>query len=110
MAVANLNALARQMYTDAAKKFGRQAAASVKKHHLAQMAKYIKSHPNYPELMRQFQKFPELLLPMPRNKLVPPAAAYVNSHAMARHFSKQYFQAFRRWPSSQYMQTNHRMR
>jgi hypothetical protein len=105
MAVANINALARQMYADAAQKFGRKAAASVKKHHLAQMAKFIQSHPNYPKLMRHFKNMPELLLPLPRTKLVPPAAANVNSQAFARHFSKQYFQAFRRWPSSQYMQT-----
>jgi hypothetical protein len=49
------------------------------------------------------KKVPEFLLPMPRSKLVPPSAANVNANALARHFRKGYFQAFRRWPSRTYM-------
>jgi hypothetical protein len=103
MAVANINGLLQKMATDAVEKFGLKMAASKKSSQLAQVAKFLRSHPNYPQVMRQVQQVPEFLLPMPRSKLVPASAANVNSTALARHFRKGYFQAFRRWPSRTYM-------
>ncbi|MGD9008195.1 MAG: hypothetical protein PVG41_09745, partial [Desulfobacteraceae bacterium] len=103
--LAKINGLARQMFDDAARQLGRKAATSVKKANLRQLAKFIKSHPNYPELMRQIQKVPRLVLPMSKSKLLPPVAGNVDSRALARYFNKQYFQAFRRWPSGRYMKS-----
>ena len=103
MAVSSVNGLLQKMATDAVEKFGPKMAASKKTSQLAQVAKYLRSHPNYPQVMRQIQGLPETLLPMPRSKLVPPSAANVNSTALARWFRKGYFQAFRRWPSRTYM-------
>jgi hypothetical protein len=103
MAVSNINGLLQKMAKDAVEKFGLKMAASKKTSQLAQVAKFLRSHPNYPQVMRQVQEIPEFLLPMPRSKLVPPAAANVNSNALARWFRKGYFQAFRRWPSRSYM-------
>jgi len=103
MAVSNINGLLQQMATDAVEKFGLKKAASKSTSHLARMTKYLRSHPNYPRVMRQIQEVPEFLIPMPRSKLVPPAAANVNSNALARWFRKGYFQAFRRRPSRFYM-------
>lgn len=103
--LSKINGLARQMFDDAAQKFGRKAATSVKKAHLDRLAKFIKAHPNYPEFMRQIKEVPRFALPMSKSKLLPPAAANVDARALARYFSKQYFQAFRRWPSGRYMQT-----
>ena len=103
MAVSNINGLLQQMATDAVEKFGLKKAASKSTSHLARMTKYLRSHTNYPRVMRQIQEVPEFLIPMPRSKLVPPAAANVNSNALARWFRKGYFQAFRRRPSRFYM-------
>jgi hypothetical protein len=55
--------------------------------------------------MRQIQKVPRLVLPMSKSKLLPPVAGNVDSRALARYFNKQYFQAFRRWPSGRYMKS-----
>lgn len=103
--LAKINGLARQMFDDAALQLGRSAATSLKKANLARLAKFIKSHPNYPELMRQIKKVPQLVLPISKSKLLPPVAGNVNSRALARYFNKQYFQAFRRWPSGRYMKS-----
>jgi hypothetical protein len=103
MAVANINGLLQKMATDAVEKFGLKRAASKSTSQLARMTKFLRSHPNYPQVMRQVQEIPEFLLPMPRSKLVPPATANVNSNALARWFRKGYFQAFRRRPSRFYM-------
>jgi hypothetical protein len=103
--LAKINGLARQMFDDAARQLGRKAATSLKKANLAQLAKFIKSHPNYPVLMRQIQEVPRLVLPMSKSKLLPPVAGNVDSRALARYFNKQYFQAFRRWPSGRYMKS-----
>ena len=75
------------------------------KANLAQMADFIKAHPGYPELMRQLEKIPDFLLPMSKSKLVPPAGAGKDATLLARHFGKQYFQAFRHWNSGRYMGT-----
>jgi hypothetical protein len=103
--LAKINGLSRQMFDDAARQLGRKAATSLKKANLARLAKFIKSHPNYPVLMRQIQEVPRLALPMSRSRLLPPVAGNVDSRALARYFSKQYFQAFRRWPSGRYMKS-----
>jgi len=103
MSVAGINALMREMAADAVAKFGTGLASSKKAHHLAQVAKFLKSHPNYTRLMRQVEELPRMLLPTARHKLVPPAAGNVDSAALARWFRKQYFQGFRRRPSGQYM-------
>jgi hypothetical protein len=103
--LAKINGLARQMFDNAARQLGRKAATSLKKANLAQLAKFIKSHPNYPELMRQIKEVPRLVLPMSKSRLLPPVAGNVNSRALARYFNKQYFQAFRRWPSGRYMKS-----
>jgi hypothetical protein len=104
-AVSNINALAHQIYVDAVKEFGSKMVTSKNSSHLVKISRFIKSHPSFHQLMQHVQKFPKALLPMPRAKLVPPAAHNVNSTALARHFRKQYFQAFKRWPSSKYMTT-----
>jgi hypothetical protein len=78
MAVSNINGLMQQMAKDAVEKFGLKKAASKSTSQLSRMTKFLKSHPNYPQVMRQVQEVPEFLLPMPRFKLVPPAAADVN--------------------------------
>jgi hypothetical protein len=103
--LARINGLAGQIFDDAARQFGRKAATSLKQAHLGRLAKFIKAHPNYPELMRQIKKVPRFILPMPKSKLLPPAAASVDTRSLARYFNKQYFQAFRRWPSGRYMKT-----
>jgi hypothetical protein len=59
---------------------------------------------NYNQLMRSFKELPEFLLPGPRNKIVPPGTSQINNH-LARHFRKQYFQAFRHWSSDKYLPT-----
>jgi len=103
MSVSGINALLQKMAVDAVEKFGPKLATSKKAAHLAQMAKFLKSHPNYSQVMRQAQELPELLLPMPRAKLVPPQAANVDAAALARYFRKGYFQSFRRLASGRYM-------
>jgi hypothetical protein len=55
--------------------------------------------------MRQINKVPIFVLPMSKSKLLPPLAGNVDSRALACYFSKQYFQAFRRWPSGRYMKS-----
>jgi hypothetical protein len=103
MAVSNINGLLQKMATDAVEAFGLKKAASKSTSQLARMTKFLRSHPNYPQVMRRIQETPEFLLPMPRSKLVPPSAANINSNALARWFRKGYFQAFRRRPSRFYM-------
>lgn len=105
LGLARINGLARQIYADASAQFGRKAAASLTKANLAKMARFITSHPSYPALMREIEQVPRALLPMSRARLMPPAVAGVNAQVLARHFSKQYFQAFRHWPSGKYMGT-----
>jgi hypothetical protein len=56
MAVANINGLLQKMATDAVEKFGLKMAASKKSSQLAQVAKFLRSHPNYPQVMRQVQQ------------------------------------------------------
>ncbi len=103
MSVSGINALLQKMAVDAVEKFGPKLATSKKAAHLAQMAKFLKSHPNYSQVMRQARELPELLLPMSRAKLVPPPAANVDAAALARYFRKGYFQSFRRLASGRYM-------
>ena len=55
--------------------------------------------------MHQIREVPRLVLPMSKSRLLPPVAGNVDSRALARYFNKQYFQAFRRWPSGRYMKT-----
>ncbi len=105
MSTARILALSRTIFDDAAHHFGRKAAASMTKANLALMADFIKAHPGYPELMRQLEKIPDFLLPMSRSRLVPPAGAGKDATLLARHFGKQYFQAFRHWNSGRYMGT-----
>jgi hypothetical protein len=42
---------------------------------------------------------------MLKSRLLPPITGNVNAASLARYFSKQYFQAFRRWPSGRYMKS-----
>jgi hypothetical protein len=104
MAVGTIDTLVRQIYTDAVKTFGAKMVVSKQKNQLTLMARFIKSHPNYNQLMRSFRELPEFLMPGPRNKIVPPGTSQINNH-LARHFRKQYFQAFRHWSSDKYLPT-----
>ena len=103
LSLVRINSLARLIYEDAARQFGRKAAASLTKANLAKLGTFIKAHPSYPALMREMEQVPRFLLPMSRANLLPPAAANVNSAAFSHYFVKQHFQAFRRWPSGKYM-------
>jgi hypothetical protein len=94
----------RQIYADAVKQFGEKVVVSKKSGHLRQVTQFIRTHPNYPQLMLQPKALPEHLLPGPRHKLVPPSNTRVPSHT-ARHFRKQYFQAFQNQSSGRYMGT-----
>jgi hypothetical protein len=104
MAVGTIDTLVRQIYADAVKTFGAKMVVSKQKNHLVRLTRFIKNHPNYNQLMRSFRELPEFLLPGPRNKIVPPGASQINNH-LARHFRKQYFQAFRHWSSDKYLPT-----
>jgi hypothetical protein len=104
MAVGTIDTLVRQIYTDAVKTFGAKMVVSKQKNQLLRLTRFIKNHPNYNQLMRSFKELPEFLLPGPRNKIVPPGASQINNH-LARHFRKQYFQAFRHWSSDKYLPT-----
>ncbi|MEJ2158510.1 MAG: hypothetical protein P8X96_24560 [Desulfobacteraceae bacterium] len=103
MSVSNINALLQQMAADAVNKFGPKMATSKKAAHLAKMAQFFKSHPNYSKVMQQVHKLPDVLLPGPRSKILPPAAANVDAKALARYFRKGYYQSFRRLSSGRYM-------
>ena len=103
LSLVRIDSLARLIYEDAARQFGRKASASLTKANLAQLGTFIKAHPSYPAHMREMEQVPRFLLPMSRAKLLPPSAANVNSAAFSHYFVKQHFQAFRRWPSSKYM-------
>ena len=93
MSVATINALLQQMAADAVKKFGPKLAASKKGSHLARMAKFLRSHPNYQQVMRQSRELPGLLLPGARAKLLPPAATNVDVKTSGPLFSKRLFPA-----------------
>ena len=103
MSVATIDALLQQMATDAVKQFGPKLAASKKGHHLVRMAKYLRSHPNYQQVMRQTRELPGVLLPASRARLLPPAGADIGAKALGRYFRKGYFQRIRRMPSGQYL-------
>jgi hypothetical protein len=83
---------------------GEKVVVSKKSGHLRQVTQFIRTHPNYPQLMLQLKEFPEHLLPGPRHKLVPPSNTRIPSHT-ARYFRKQYFQAFQNQSSGRYMGT-----
>jgi hypothetical protein len=104
MSLGTIDALVRQIYADAVKTLGADMVVSKRKNQLALLGRFIKNHPNYSRLMRSFRELPEFLLPGPRNKMVPPGTSQINNH-LARHFRKQYFQAFRRWSSDKYLPT-----
>jgi hypothetical protein len=104
MAVGTIDTLVRQIYSDAVKTFGAKMVVSKQKNQLLRLTRFIKNHPNYNQLMRSFKELPEFLLPGPRNKIVPPGISQINNH-LARHFRKQYFQAFRHWTSDKYLPT-----
>ena len=102
MSVATIDGLLQQMATDAVKKFGPKLAASKKGSHLARMAKFLRSHPNYQQVMRQTRELPRFLLPA-RAKLLPPPGPNIHAKALARYFRKGYFQRIRRMPSGQHL-------
>jgi hypothetical protein len=103
MSVAGIDGLMQQMAADVMETFGSKLALSKKAAHLAKIGRHLQSHPNYPQLVRQVRELPELLLPVPRHKLVPLAAGDVDAMALARRFRKGHYQAFRHWPSGKYM-------
>jgi hypothetical protein len=104
MSVSNINALLREIYAEAVEKYGAKTVVSKKANHLVQMNRFINGHPKYAVLMRQLSELPEQLLPASRQKMVPPTGTQINA-AVARHFRKQYFQAYQNGSSSRYMGT-----
>jgi len=103
MTVSGIHSLMQQMAADVVEKFGAKVAVSNKAAHLTRVAKFLKSHPNYPLVMRQTQEVPQLLLPLSRANLMPPPAANVDAASLARWFRKGYFQSFRRLALGRYM-------
>ena len=99
-----INALFKQIYDDAVKQLGIKVAASNTKTNLAVMAKFMQAHPNYPKLMQHLKTMPQFLLPIPRSKLLPPAASD-DAIALMRHFGKQFCRPLRYVKPDKYMGT-----
>jgi hypothetical protein len=104
MALSSVHQTAHRIFTDAVNRFGPQVATSKKAAHLRQVDQFIRSHQAFPGLMRQVQELPNNLFSSVSKKIVPPVNSNVPHH-VARHFRKEYFQAFQNQSSSRYMNT-----
>jgi len=104
-AVAQIDTLARELYAEAMEKFGKNVADSSKKAHQTRVSRFIRTSPKYEQIMQHLRNLPDhLVLPGDRSKLMPPVCSG-DKAALARHFRKEYFQAFRYQNSSKYMNT-----
>jgi hypothetical protein len=96
MAVNNINALARELYSEAVEKFGAKMVHSKRANHLARMQDYLKSHPKYGQMVQHLKQLPRHLLP--KGNLMP---AVGQSHvAEARHFRKHVSLALKKFSNS----------
>lgn len=97
MALANVNALARELYNEAIEKFGSKIVHSKSTNHMAKMQNFLKGHPKYAKLMRHMQELPKHLLP----KGIPLIPERIRSHvSAARHFRKHIALPFKKWNNS----------
>jgi hypothetical protein len=104
-AVSQIDALARELYAEAVKQFGKKIVGSSKQTDLAKVTRFLRANPKYELLLRHLRELPDhLLLPGDRSKLLPPVNG-ADKAALGRHFRKEYFQALRYRNSSKYMNT-----
>jgi hypothetical protein len=104
MALANVNALMREMYTEAIETFGKKIVHSSSTNHIARMEAFLRGHPKYTELMRLFKKLPKHIL-LPGGVALTPAKtrSYVSK---ARHFRKHIALPLKKWNhSTKYVNT-----
>jgi hypothetical protein len=96
MALNNVNALARELYSEAVEKFGVKMVHSKSANHLARMQNFLKGHPKYAQLMQHLKNLPKHLLPDGSFMTV---NTQTNS-AVARHFRKHVSLPLKKWGSS----------
>ncbi len=96
LALGNVNALMRELYSEAIEKFGPKIVHSKSTNHLVRMQSYLKGHPKYAQLMRHMQELPRHI--MPKAKLTP--AGSRSSNAAARHFRKHISLPLKKWNNS----------
>ncbi len=104
MALANVNALFRELYTEALEKLGPKIVHSSSTKHIARMGAFFRGHPKYAELMRHFQKLPKHIL-LPGGVALTPTKtrSYISA---ARHFRKQFALPLKKWNySTKYVNT-----
>lgn len=103
MALSNVNALARELYTEALEKLGPKIVHSKSTNHIVRMQAFLKGHPKYAQLMRSLQKLPKHLLPDGVALTPTKARSYVSA---ARHFRKQFALPLKKWSySTKYVNT-----
>jgi hypothetical protein len=96
MALNNVNALARELYSEAVEKFGAKMVHSKSANHLARMQNFLKRHPKYGQLMQHLKNLPKHLLPDGNFMTV---NTQINS-AVARHFRKHVSLPLKKWGNS----------
>jgi hypothetical protein len=104
MALANVNTLSRELYTEAIEAFGKKIVHSSSTKHIARMEAFFRGHPKYAELMRHFRKLPKHIL-LPGGVALTPTKtrSYVSA---ARHFRKQFALPLKKWGhSTKYVNT-----
>jgi hypothetical protein len=102
MTLTNINALGREIYSEALEKLGPRIVHSGSANHIARMQDFLKGHPKYAQLMRNFQELPKRLLP---RALFPKGASLTptnpGSHvAAARHFRRHFTLPLKKWNNS----------
>ena len=102
MTLTNINALGREIYSEALEKLGPKIVHSSSANHIARMQEFLKGHSKYAQLMRHFQELPKRLLP---KALFPKGAALAptnpGSHvAAARHFRRHFTLPLKKWNNS----------
>jgi hypothetical protein len=103
MALSDVNALARELYTEAIEKLGPKIVHSSSTNHIARMEAFFRAHPKYAELMRRLQKLPKHLLPDDVALTPIKTRSYVSR---ARHFRKQFALPLKKWNhSTKYVNT-----
>jgi hypothetical protein len=102
MTLANINALGRELYSEALEKLGPKVVHSGSANHIARMQEFLTGHPKYTRLMRHFQELPRRLLPkvlFPKGATLTPTKT--SSHvAAARHFRKHFALPLKKWNNS----------
>jgi len=100
--MAQTNALVQEVFQDALKTLGKDVLDSLKARHLAQVERFLKSHPQYNQLLRYLDKIPRHLLP--KGKILPTPAS-LTSFPNARFFRKQIVKVSLNPNSTRYMGT-----